>query len=134
MAKSKCSIDTNVLIDWLVSRDESRHRKALDCVRSHTEVQIADVVISELVYVFELIFKMERSLVADNLTYIISRDNVNCNRTLIRNALPLYVKNPKLSWIDCCAVIYAELNDALPLYTFDKKLVLQGGGRAKSLA
>ncbi len=44
---------------------------------------------------------------------------------MIAKALKIYVIQPVLSFEDCCLSVYAELNDASPLYTFDKKLARQ---------
>ena len=50
---------------------------------------------------------------------------LNLNRTLFENALPIFLKQPSLSFEDSCLVTYAELNDATPLWTFDKTLANQ---------
>jgi predicted nucleic-acid-binding protein len=44
---------------------------------------------------------------------------------LFEKALLLYLSRPALSFEDCCLSTYATLNEAEPLWTFDKKLASQ---------
>ena len=44
---------------------------------------------------------------------------------MFQQALPIYQAHSSLSFTDVCLAIYAQLNDALPLCTFDKKLSTQ---------
>ncbi len=39
----------------------------------------------------------------------------------------MYLENPKLSFNDCCLAGYAALNEAEPLWTFDKDLAKTSG-------
>jgi predicted nucleic acid-binding protein len=50
---------------------------------------------------------------------------VSCNRVLFEGAMPLYIEHSGLSFEDCCLSVYAQLNNAEPLWTFDKKLANQ---------
>jgi predicted nucleic acid-binding protein len=50
------------------------------------------------------------------------------NRALFAKALPLFATHPALSLEDCCLSVYAELDGATPLWTFDQKLARQVTG------
>lgn len=89
--------------------------------------------IIETVFVLEKLYKMERELIKENILAIIRNPQFITNRTLFENALTIYVNSPKLSITDCSLLVYAELNKATPLYTFDKDLIKSSSGIAKSL-
>ncbi len=119
------SLDTNALLRFLLA-DLPAHTKLIDkMLASDTKYQIADIAVVEVAFVLEEVYRMSRDHIAENLNAIMAQGNFNCNRKLFSKALPLYLAHPKLSIVDCCLAIYAELQEALPLRTFDKKLATQ---------
>ena len=50
---------------------------------------------------------------------------INCNQALFEKALALFIAHANLSFEDCCLAAYAQITDAEPLWTFDKKLANQ---------
>lgn len=120
MSKSD-SLDTNCLLRWLLNDlpEQSNLVAKLISTGSH---HVADIALIEFVYVLEKLYGYPRDLVAANLTVIIEHPNINSNRQLFASALPIYTQHPALSFTDCCLATYAELNQAIPLQTFDKKL------------
>jgi predicted nucleic-acid-binding protein len=127
-------VDTNVLLDWLLNRDEVRTKRVDKLLSSSKELQIPDIIIVELTFALEKFYELPRDIVAENVNKVIDEPVLNCNRILFRRALVDYAARPALSFVDCCLVHYAELNHATPVWTFDKKLVSQSGGRAKALS
>ena len=126
-------LDTNVLLDWLLDRDEVRTKRIDALLTASKDIQIPDVIIVELAFALEKFYELPRDVVTENITKVIDEPVFNCNRTLFRRALPDYSSHPALSIVDCCLIHYAELQKALPVWTFDKKLVNQSGGRARTL-
>lgn len=124
-------IDTDVLLDWLLDRDERRTKLIDKLFSSSKELQIPDVIIVELTFALEKVYELPRDIVVENVNKVIDEPVFNCNRILFRRALADYVTYPALSFVDCCLIHYAELQQATPVWTFDKKLVSQGNGRAK---
>ena len=116
------SLDANVLLDWLLERDKTRLAAINKLFATSQELHVTDLIIAEAVYVLQKQTKLSRELIADFLRRVMNEEVINCNRALTNRALPLYVEHTMLSWVDCCAVVYAELNKATPLYTFDKAL------------
>ena len=55
------------------------------------------------------------------------------NKELFERVFPMYLAYPNLSFNDCCLTGYAALNEAEPLWTFDRDLAKQSG-TAKLLA
>lgn len=133
MGLSKCSVDANVLLDWLLDRDHERTKSIEKLFNESVNIGIADITIMELAYVLERVYKLPRKLVIENISRVINDNLFNCNRNLFRLALPLYEIRPALSFADCCVAFYAQLTDSQPLYTFDKKLAHQSEGLAKLL-
>lgn len=126
-------LDTNILLDWLLDRDPGRTAKIDALFERSRELHIPDAIMVELAFALEKFYELPRSLVADNLSKVIDETVLNCNRTLFRRAIAEYSRHPALSFLDCCLINYAQLQNALPVWTFDKKLVSQGSGRAQAL-
>ncbi len=116
-----CSLDTNAVLALLLPGRESE-QLAVERQLKVKECHISDLVFSEVEYVFSKGYEMKRGAIVDNIRAIINIDNVNCNKTMLRQVLPLYEKHKTVSFVDICLAVQARLNDAEPLYTFDKKL------------
>jgi predicted nucleic-acid-binding protein len=119
------SLDTNALLR-LVLADIPKQTAAVESLLVDTSQKfaVADMVFAEMVWVLQGgVYGYDRQRVATNLQSILAIKHINCNRTMLEKAIPLYVSHPKISFIDTCLSVYAELNDATPLLTFDKKLV-----------
>lgn len=125
------SLDTNCLLRYFLE-DISDQTKAVDKLLKETyKFNVSDMAISEFCFVLEKFYKLPRRQIGECLNRLINMENLNCNRTLFAKVIPVYTSSPALSIIDVCLMFYAELNNAVPLYTFDKKLALQGNGLAK---
>lgn len=132
MAINNCSFDTNILLDWLLERNESRLKDIEKILaQSKNGVGVSDLVIAELAFVLEKLYGQPRDLVTINLGRVVNDEKFNCNRIVFNQALDLYLKHPRLSLVDCCAVIYAKVTNSLPLYTSDKALANKVSGLAK---
>ena len=127
-------LDTNVLLDWLLDRDTTRTKRIDKLLSTVRELQIPDVIVVELTFALEKFYELPRDVVIENITKVIDEPVFNCNGTLFRRALTDYAEHPALSFVDCCLMHYADLQNALPVWTFDKKLVNQSNGKAKVLA
>lgn len=68
------------------------------------------------------------STITEAIEGLLALPSINCNRALFETVLPLWNEHPKLSFEDCCLAVYAELNQAQPLWTFDQKLAAQAVG------
>jgi len=126
-------LDTNVLLDWLLDRDEARTERIDKLLSSAKELQIPDIIIVELTFALEKFYELPRDIVIENINKVIDESVFNCNRILFRRALVDYADYSALSFVDCCLIHYAELNHVTPVWTFDKKLIGQSGGRAKPI-
>lgn len=123
MAKNKnaVSIDTNILLRMIFDDVPEQTKIAEKWIDEHT-CHVADLALTETVFVLEKVYKMSRSDISINILAIIRNQNFNCNRIVFEMSLPIYTKNPSVSINDCLLATYAEMQKATPLYTFDKKL------------
>jgi predicted nucleic-acid-binding protein len=117
------SLDANVLLRLLLNDVSEQHQAALALFESTShQFALADTAIIEIVFVLERHYAFTRSQIADAIEGLMSLPQVNCNRTLFEQALILFAERNNLSFEDCCLTVYAELNQAQPLWTFDQKL------------
>jgi len=119
------SLDANVLLRLIINDVPEHTTAANKLIASGSSFQIADLAIVETVFVLERYYEISRSEIVIYITVVLSQPKFNLNKILFEQALPLYKNKPKLSFEDCCLAIYARLNKAEPLWTFDKKLALQ---------
>ena len=120
------SLDTNVLLRLILQDDMPQHEAAASLFyESKGQLAVADLAITEMVFVLTRGYEFNRRQIAEAVEGIIAIPKVNCNRMLYKKVLPLFLNNPKLSFEDCCLAVYSELNNAAPLWTFDKKLANQ---------
>lgn len=122
------SLDTNALLRLLLNDVPEQHEATKKLLReANGQLAIADIAVIELVFVLERHYGFSRQQVAEAVTGLMLLREINCNRILFEKALPTYVSHPALSFEDCCLSTYAMLNQAEPLWTFDKKLATQAG-------
>lgn len=117
------SLDTNVVLRLLLRDVPKQHLAAKRLVENTPgQLAIADIAILETAFVLTRNYGFSRTQTQEILMRLMQLPQINCNRNLFAYALPLYVAHPSLSLEDCVLSIYAKLGDALPLYTFDRKL------------
>jgi predicted nucleic-acid-binding protein len=119
------SLDTNITLRLLLHDVPEQHNRVLALIDNSKSgsLGIADAVFFECVWILSgKQYNFERELIGKLLLQVVGIPQVNCNRVMLEKAVPLYVKHKKISFVDVCLAVYAELNDAMPLLTFDKKL------------
>src|SRR5665213_2034107 len=126
MAKFLGSLDTNVLLRLLINDIPEQHMAAKNLlVTADAQVAVADTVIIELVFVLDRYYGFSRLQIAETIDGLSKLKELNFNRILFELATSVFVGHPALSFEDCCLSVYAKLNDAEPLWTFDQKLSKQ---------
>jgi len=124
--------DTNVLLDWLLKRDPVRSAAINRLLASGRRFIVLDAAIVEFVFALEKIYRFPRADVVKNLTTLLDDPRLLCDQTLLRPAVTDFATHTSLSLVDCYLMRGAETHHT-PLWTFDKKLVNQSGGRARLL-
>ena len=126
LKKNLVALDTNAFIRFLIGDDELNHRKS---VKLFAEIESEEInalllesVFAEIVFVLEKIYKVERKLITEHLSSIISLRGIRSqNKKVLLNALELYQSN-KIDIVDCILASYCILDD-INIYSFDKKLI-----------
>ncbi len=120
------SLDTSAVLRLLLNDiPEQTKEMAILLRRSKEQLAVADLVFVEMAHVLERYYQLERSDICSLFQSFMRLDVINCNRGMLERALAVFTKHPALSFEDCCLEVYAELNQAEPLYTFDQKLAKQ---------
>ena len=123
MAKNKTgSLDTNILVRLVVGDVPAQTKLVEKLMADSSKLDVADIVIFELVFVLEKIYFFSRADVVESVSAIIRNKKINSNRKLFESMLLMYLEHSKLSFVDCTLPQYACLNKAEPLFTFDQKL------------
>lgn len=122
MVKSNPSLDTNCLLRWVLKDIPEQTAAVVSLLNSGLDFFVADAAITEVTFVLEKVYELPREAVASNIRTIINAPNITCNRTFFQAILPIYIKNPAISFVDCQLAFQAEILSKKPLYTFDKKL------------
>ncbi len=128
MARNMGSLDTSLLVRLFVfdlPKLSARTERLLST--PDAEFSVSDLAVYEMSFVLTAVYKFSRAQLADAVLTLMSIHNINCNRRMFGNAVETFTKHPKLSFADCCLAEYAALTEAVPLWTFDKKLATQSG-------
>lgn len=126
MANYSGSFDTNVLLRLLLNDIPEQHAATKKLLHQATkQFSIADTAIIELVFVLDRYYGLSRLEITEAVEGLMNLKEINCNRALFKRAMLIYVKRSGLSFEDCCLSVYAQLNSAEPLWTFNKKLANQ---------
>ncbi len=119
------SLDTNVILRFLLNDVPQQTAKARRLI-ANSPVYVSDVVLTETVYVLEKVLLYDRVFIGGLIRMFLNLSGVAHNNHILPKAIKLYESKPGLSFVDCYAAVEAELFDA-KLFTFDKKLINQGG-------
>lgn len=129
MAKFAGSLDTNMLLRLMLNDVPTQHILVKELLeQSVDQFTVADTAVIELAFVLDRHYGFTRPQIAEAIESLMKLGVVNCNRMLFERVNPLFIRFGSLSFEDCCLAVYAHLNDAEPLWTFDKKLANQAPG------
>ncbi|MCL2653187.1 MAG: PIN domain-containing protein [Propionibacteriaceae bacterium] len=121
------TLDTNCLVRWLVRDDPAKTAKMDDLFASGQHLRVPDVAVIETVYVLESYYRLSREQVAQAIRALIGQASLVIDRRLWGQLIETYIDHPKLSCTDIFLSVDAQANNASPLFSFDKKLVIQLG-------
>lgn len=129
-AQHVATLDTNVVLRWLLDDIAEQTAAADALIASGVECVVPDAVIIETVFVLEKVMRLSRRTIVDSVETIVAVSTVKLDRSLWREALDDYLAHPKLSISDTYLGAHARQSRQLPLYTFDQKLAKQITGAA----
>lgn len=123
------SLDANVVLRLLLNDVPDQHAAAVALVESaDAPFVVADIAVIEVVFALCRHYEFSRTAAAEAVEALMSLTQIDCNHVMFKHVLPLFIDRPKLSFEDCCLAVSAELSNAEPLWTFDRKLA----GQARS--
>lgn len=125
--KLRESLDTNIVLRLALRDVPEQCLKIQDLfMRQNVVYDVADLVITEAVYVMQKQGYMREQIV-DMLNVVLNNFGLRYNRVLFDRVFPMYLRCTNLSFNDCCLAGYAALNQAEPLWTFDRALAKESG-------
>lgn len=125
------SLDTNVLVRLVIGDVPAQRQAARELImNAEQSIHVADLALSEAIFVFQRYYEMTRPQVADAVRGLMDIETIQCSRSIFGAALAEYVAHPALSFEDCYLAAAAQHHKATPLYTFDKTLANQVEGVA----
>ncbi|HWD61639.1 MAG TPA: PIN domain-containing protein [Humibacter sp.] len=119
------SLDTNILLRWLLDDVPPQSALAEGLIASGVRLRVEDAALIESVYVLESVMSASRETIRDAVRLIISTGSLDLDRSLWSELADVYVEHPKLSVADLYLALRARENGATPLLTFDRKLASQ---------
>lgn len=131
MSSISGSLDANAILRLILRDVPKLSEEALSLIARGRRFRVADIAVMETVFALERYYNVPRLEIADIMEIFANNPKIVVNRSLLEEALAAYTKFSKLSFEDCCLAVYAKLDDALPLWTFDEKLAKQLHGSAK---
>ena len=121
------SLDTNCLLRLLVRDVPEMTARMTAIIKSGERLRVADTALIEMIYALETSYSLHRAEVAEVMWALMGEIALDFDRSLWKTIIETYVTNPKLSCTDIYLVLDAQSHDALPLLSFDKKLITQMG-------
>lgn len=134
MSRLNGSLDANVVLRLLTKDIPDQYDLANKLIASGAEFEVADTSIIESIYALHKYYNVPRKLIKEAVQALQSNKNLRINTLVFDEALALFVHKPALSIEDCYLASLAKYHNALPLWTFDKKLAKQSNGLAKELS
>lgn len=122
------SLDTNTLLRLSLGDIPTQALLVKKLLDESLYLEVVDAVMFEVIFVMEKKYNLSREQIVKNALTIIRHSKISSNRILFEAVLPQYLRNQKLSIIDCALVQYAKLNKTTPLYTFNQTLAKANPG------
>ena len=119
------AIDTNILIDYFLERENYAQAKnlILSPAIGESVLYISQLVILEFEWMLKGFYKVEKSTIIHRINLIMEIPNCEIgDRQLLTSALGLYGNESGISLDDCIIVLEAIDNKCADFVTSDKKL------------
>jgi len=120
------SVDTNVLLRAAIDVGDGQTIAARALLASNDRTFVVHLLVfAEFVFVLTTHYGMSRVQAATLVRWVMGIESVDCPRDLIEASIDLFQTHPKLSFEDCLLAEQARNENAVPLWTFDRKLANQ---------
>ena len=113
-------VDTNILIRHLTGDPPDQARRATDFLARAEELWLADVIVAEVAYVLESVYRVNRDGIAGLLRSIVSGDRIQVSdEPLLLRTIEVYERH-RLAFADAYLVASAERSGLGIVVSFDK--------------
>lgn len=119
------SLDTNVLLRWLLRDVPAQTERADELIGSGASWRVDDAALIKTVYVLESVMKVTRPTVRKTIQLVIATGSLEVDRGLWQEIGDELVAHPRLSVVEIYLALRARATDTAPLRTFDRKLASQ---------
>ena len=120
------ALDTNVLLRLIVRDPPEQYKRARQLLATQrARFCASDYVFIELVFALDRYYGLSRDQIVEAILGVIALDTVECHSITLASAIEFWRTHPKLSFEDCLMAENAQFHDAIPLWTFDRKLANQ---------
>lgn len=130
------SVNTNVLVRYLVRDDELQHQQAIDCIHAALaageRIHITRTVTLELEWVLRSRYRFDKPTILGTLRALLETGNVSFEAEgAIEHACYLY-EHGTADFADALHLACCSAENALPFLTFDEKAGrLEGASRVR---
>lgn len=114
---TKCFIDTNIILRYLLGEDESG--KIARLINGKDFLIIPDIVVAEVVWVLDRSYKWSKTQIVEFLTALLKRKNTDYNEKVISNSLILFLKH-NIKYTDAYIATLMKQGKITDIYSFDK--------------
>jgi len=112
-------VDTNIFIE-IFTRFGKKSDNSKKLIQSNSALCTNLLVLSEVVWVFNSIYKTEKILIVKYLKKILSNLEIE-NKKLLADAINFYEKN-NVDWTDCLNMFLAKEKEIKEVYSYDRGL------------
>jgi len=119
--KNMIIIDANMILRFLLNDNQVQAQEAEQILQKQ-QVTLLHVVIAEIVYVLEKLYKVNRHEIINQLNLLITRRNVVVQDVDVLQAAFELFTGKNLDFVDCLLCGYASMRGA-EIATFDKGIL-----------
>jgi len=120
------SVDTNVLLRAAIDVGDGQTVAARALLARPDHIYVVHLLVfAEFVFVLTTHYGMSRAQAGTLVRWVMDIESVDAPRDLILASIDLFQHHPKLSFEDCLLAEQAQIENAIPLWTFDQKLARQ---------
>ena len=135
MSRLAGSLDANALLRLILNDIPAQTAAVLSLVNERqSEYAASDLAVVEVEYALRTHYGFSREQIQDTLGSLVMHPSLHANAALLQRVFQMYTVHPQLSFTDCCLAVRAEIDGALPLWTFDQKLARQSDGATQLIA
>ena len=126
-------IDSNIFISYFEKRDEIISRRVEKLFSDITEGRLiaytSNMVIAEIIWVLDRIYKWNREEICDNIEFILNTPNIKIkDKALLADSIILFREN-NVDFIDCYNYSLMKIEKIEEILTFDKDFEKIGARR-----